>query len=134
MNKKFPDNIVFNYDKNKYDSNLKNFPTTVGSQKFEPIKVDSSSSYDASNYFNSKFKELKESYEKLVTEIQWTKILYESEYSFQPITGQNYFLYENKENKYFLSLIQPHQWEKKFIGVFSLQNNGTWKKIIQNEK
>lgn len=134
MNKKIPDNIVFNYDTNKYDSNLKNFPTTVGSQKFDPIKVDSSSSYDASNYFNSKFKELKESYEKLVTEIQWTKILYESEYSFQPITGENYFLYEKKDNKYFLSLIQPHQWEKKFIGIFCLQNNGTWKKIISNEK
>ena len=129
MNKKLPDNIVFNYENNEYDSNLKEFPTNVGSQNFKPIKVDSTSSYNASNYFNSKFKELKERYEELITEMQWTKMLYESEYSFQPITGKNYFLYKKKNDKYFLSLIQPDQWNKKFIGAFTLQNNGTWKKI-----
>ena len=65
MNKKLPDNIVFNYENNEYDTNLKEFPTNVGSQNFKPLKVDSTSSYNASNYFNSKFKELKERYEEL---------------------------------------------------------------------
>ena len=64
MKKKYPDNIVFDYEKENYDSNVKNFPTTIGSPNFEPLKIDTTSTYEATNYFNSKFNELKESYEK----------------------------------------------------------------------
>lgn len=133
MKKKYPDQIVFDYEKQIYDSNLKNFPTTIGSPNFKPLIIDKSSTYNARNYFNSRFEELKKEYEELLFEMNWTKILYESEYSFQPITGKNYHLYKKKNNSYFLSIIEPNQWNKKFIGTFCLQNNGTWKKIEQNE-
>jgi hypothetical protein len=33
--KKLPDNIVYNEDIQKFDANIKHYPTTVGSQKFE---------------------------------------------------------------------------------------------------
>ena len=66
--------------------------------------------------------------------MNWTKIIYESEYSFQPITGKKYHLYKKKNNSYFLSIIEPNQWNKEFIGTFILQNNGTWKKIEQNDQ
>ena len=133
MKKKYPDQIVFDYDKQIYDSNIKKFPTTIGSPNFKPLKIDNSSTYNAKNYFNSRFEELKKEYEELLLEMNWTKILYDSEYSFQPITGKNYYLYKKKNNSYFLSLIEPNQWNKNFIGTFCLQNNGTWKKIEQNE-
>ena len=133
MKKKHPDNIVFDYEKENYDSNIKNFPTTIGSPNFKPLKIDSTSTYEATNYFNSKFNELKESYEKLITEAKWTKMIYNAEYSFQPICGKFYHLYKKNNSKYFLSLIEPNQWNKEFIGTFCLQNNGTWKKIEKDE-
>ena len=106
MKKKYPDNIVFDYEKENYDSNVKNFPTTIGSPNFEPLKIDTTSTYEATNYFNSKFNELKESYEKLITEAKWTKMIYNSEYSFQPICGKLYHLYKKNNSKFFLSLIE----------------------------
>ena len=47
MKKKYPDNIVYNEESDKFDANLKQYPTTVGSQKFEPINVDKSDSIKA---------------------------------------------------------------------------------------
>ena len=54
MKKKYPDNIVYNYELNKFDANLKPYPTTVGSQGFEPIKVNKNTSVSANKYFESK--------------------------------------------------------------------------------
>ena len=129
MKKKYPDNIVYNEDTDKFDANLKSYPTTVGSQKFEPIKVDKSDSYKADNYFDSRLKELKEEYQKLVEEYNWTRLVYESEYSFQPLLGEEYFLYERENKNLFLSLIKPNEWNKKCVGGFKLMNNGKWDKV-----
>ena len=68
--------------------------------------------------------------------MNWTKIIYDSEYSFQPITGKNYYLYKKKNNSYFLSLIEPNQWNKNFIGTFILKTMERGKKLnkmINNE-
>ena len=131
MKKKHPDNIVFNYDSESYDASKRTFPTTVGSQNFDPIKLDKSTSVQANNFFESKFKELKDSYQKLVDEYNWNKIIYESEYSFQPIIGQVYHLYQRDDEKksLFLSLIGPKEWNLLFIGSFKLLSNNKWEKI-----
>lgn len=132
MKKKHPDNIVFNYDSDSYDASKRTFPTTVGSQNFEPIKLDKSTSVQANNFFESKFKELKDSYQKLVDEYNWNKIIYESEYSFQPIIGQVYHLYQRENQTYWLSIINPTDWNKKHIGSFKLLTNGKWEEV-QND-
>jgi hypothetical protein len=79
--KKYPDNVVYNNDSNTFDANIKEYPTTVGSQKFEPI------------------------------------------------LGEQYHLYENNNSTLFLSLIEPNQWDKVYIGTFVLLNNGKWDKV-----
>ena len=38
-------------------------------------------------YFNEKFKELKDSYEKLLSDFNWNKLIFESDISFTPIIG-----------------------------------------------
>ncbi len=129
MKKKYPDQIVYNEETDKFDANLKSYPTTVGSQKFEPIKVDKSDSYKADNYFDSRLKELKEEYRKLVEEYNWTSLVYESEYNFQPLVGEPYYLYEKKNKDLFLSLIEPTQWNQTYVGTFKLSNNGKWEKL-----
>ena len=67
--KKYPDNIVYNEESGEFDANLKSYPTTVGSQKFEPINVDKSDSIKADKYFKSRLDELRDEYKKLVEEM-----------------------------------------------------------------
>ena len=129
MKKEYPDNVVYNKGSNTFDAKLKSYPTTVGSQKFEPIVVDKSDSIKANKYFESRLNELKEEYKKLVDEYEWTSLVYKSTYSFQPILGESYHLYENNNKDLFLSLIEPTQWDKVYIGTFKLLNNGKWEKV-----
>ena len=129
MEEKLPDNIVFNYETEKFDASQRSYPTSVGSVNFEPLVVDKSSSATANHYFNSKLNELKEEYKKLVEEYNWTKLVYESTYSFQPLIGHEYHLYKKESNQLFLSLIEPSQWDQEYVGTFKLLNNGKWEKI-----
>ena len=130
MKKEYPDNIVYNKESGEFDAKLKSYPTTVGSQKFEPIEVDKSDSLKANKYFESRLNELKGEYKKLVDEYEWTSLVYKSNYSFQPTLGEPYHLYHNVEtDKLFLSLIEPSQWDKVYIGTFRLLNNGKWEKV-----
>ena len=130
MKKEYPDNIVYDNESGEFDAKLKSYPTTVGSQKFEPIVVDKSDSIKANKYFESRLNELKGEYKKLVGEYEWTSLVYKSNYSFQPILGEPYHLYHNVEiDKLFLSLIGPTQWDKIYMGTFILLNNGKWEKV-----
>ena len=129
MKKKYPDNIVYNETTGKFDANLKNYPTTVGSQKFEPIVVDKSEGIKADRFFNSRLTELKKEYELLVSKYVDTKLVYGSDYNFQPIVGETYHIYERKNGSKFLSMISPDDWKQEYVGSFILLNNGTWEKL-----
>ena len=61
MKKKYPDNIVYNYETQEFDASKKEYPTSVGAQKFETIKVDKSDSLKANKYFESRLNELRTS-------------------------------------------------------------------------
>ena len=126
MKKKYPDNIVYDNKLQKFDANIKPYPTSVGSQAFEPIKVDKSTSISANHYFNSRLEELREEYKKLIQEYNWTKLVYESSYAFQPIVGHTYHMYEKKDKSLWLSLIGPDEWNQPYVGSFQLQTDGKW--------
>ena len=127
--KKYPDNIVYDYKLDKFDANIKSYPTSVGAPGFEPIKVDKSSSVSANHYFESRLNELKEEYKKLIQEYNWTKLVYEATYNFQPIVGHVYYLYEKKDKPLWLSVISPDEWNQPYVGSFKLQTDGKWEKI-----
>ena len=129
MKKKYPDNIVYDYKLEKFDANIKPYPTSVSAPGFAPIKVNKSTSINANHYFESKLNELRDEYKKLVEEYNWTKLVYESTYSFQPLIGHEYHLYKKESNQLFLSLIEPSQWDQEYVGTFKLLNNGKWEKI-----
>ena len=134
MKKKYPDNIVYDNKLQKFDANIKPYPTSVGSQAFEPIKVDKSTSVSANHYFNSRLEELREEYKKLIQEYNWTRLVYEADYSFQPIVGHTYHLYEKKDKSLWLSLIGPNEWNQPYVGSFKLQTDGKWEKISYENK
>ena len=105
--KKYPDNIVYNDKLQKFDANVKPYPTSVGSQAFEPIKVDKSTSVVANHYFNSRLEELREEYKKLIQEYRpWGKyeILHEEKnYKVKKITvkpgGRLSYQYHHKRSE-----------------------------------
>jgi len=73
--------------------------------------------------------EIKKEYETLLNEYGDTKLVYESDYNFQPILGEMYHLYERIDGSKFLSIISPKEWNQKHIGSFILLNNGTWERL-----
>ena len=62
------------------------------------------------------------------------KIIYESEFSFQPIIGEIYYLYQKENKSYWLSIVSPENWNKKYIGSFKLLTNGKWEKVSKDER
>ena len=128
MSKKIPDNVVFN--DGKFDANTKNYPTTISAPSFAPISIDRSDSIKADKYFSSRLNELKSEYENLVNEYKWSNIIYNALYNFQPMLGEPYYLYLNDDNKHFLSIIEPSEWNQTYVGTFKLLNNGKWEKVI----
>lgn len=76
--------------------------------------------------FEDKFEELKKEYQKLVDEYQWNDMVYGSKFSFEPVYGKIYHLYYGSDEKIFLSLISPNEWERKYIGSFKYNYDNKW--------
>ena len=91
--------------------------------------VDKSDALKADKYFNKRLGELKEEWDKLVGEYESTRLIYETKYSFQPILGEVYHIYMGNDGKSFLSLINPNEWDREYLGSYRLNTNGTWEKI-----
>lgn len=127
--KKYPDNVVFNEETDKFDANTKQYPTTIGSQKFEVTQIDKSESIKASKYFDKRLAELKKEWEELVDDYQATNLVYGTDYNFQPSLGEVYHIYKDRNNKDFLSIINPNEWDREYVGSYMLNSNGVWEKL-----
>ena len=80
-------------------------------------------------YFETKFNEIKDDYKKLIENFEWNKLVYASDYKFEPEKGKVYFLYQKENETLFLSLIEPEMWDKIFIGAFKLDSENMWIKL-----
>jgi hypothetical protein len=125
MSDKLPDSFVV-------DRFIKSYPTEIGSQPFEPDNIDLfrlDKTNNLKNHYLAKFEELKKQYISVMEDIKTNERLYKAKYSFQPIVGQNYYLYSLSNKEDFLSIISPREWgTRKFnlIGMFQLQTDGRW--------
>jgi len=127
MKKKKPDLVADNPGLLPYGSN-------VGAPAIKPDDIDSwrrTNVIRANNYFESKFVELKQDYQKLIEEYRWTDLIYKAKYSFEPIIGKIYYLYlKNDNDELFLSLIAPNEWKisSTYIGAFKFDSKNKWEK------
>ena len=135
MKSKIPDNVVFS-EENGYNANVLAYPTSVGAPA---IKMDNVVDWknigirNVNREFESKFNELKAEYEKLMQEFEWNEIIYNSKYSFEPVIGEVYHLYQSNDGSYFLSLIHPSQWNKEFIGSFMINSDKKWVHVTSTQ-
>ena len=122
---KKPDNVAENPGLLPYGSNL-------GAPSIKPNDISiwkQKGVLKVNREFETRFEELKFEYLKLIDEFRWNDLVYNSKYSFEPIIGETYHLYENSKEEMFLSMIQPTEWNQKHIGSFQLDSKNKWIKI-----
>ena len=94
-------------------------------------KWESDAVKSVNDHFSQRFDEIKKEYSKLIDEFKWNDLVYKSNYSFKPIQGNTYHLYQKDDDSksLFLSIIDPSEWDMLFIGSFKLLSNNKWEKI-----
>jgi hypothetical protein len=130
-NKK-PDNVVFNTETQKYDASLKPYGTSVGAPIIIPtdtVAWKNRSINKINHKVTAKYLELKAEYENMIQEFEYNKLIFNAKFSFEPIIGEVYHLYQRENNESFLSLISPEQCNFKSIGSFYLNAGQIWEKI-----
>jgi len=131
MEKQKPDNIVFSED-NGYNANLLPYGTTVGAPAIKTDDVvawKTRGIHQVNKEFEGKFNELKEEYKKLMEEYEWNDLVYNSKFSFEPVVGEIYHMYNSNNGINFLSLIGPNEWNKEHIASFKLNSDKKWIKL-----
>ena len=99
------------------------------------IRTTDISSYKQKNliktnhYFEARYEEIKEEYRKLLQAYEWNKLVYNSEFRFEPIKGHTYHLYQQKDETLFLSLIAPDEWNQVYVGSFRMDSDDKWTKV-----
>ena len=68
-------------------------------------------------------------HKKLIETYKWNELVYNSEFRFEPIKGNVYHLYQKEDEKLFLSLIGPDEWDQIFIGSFRMDSDDKWTKV-----
>ena len=125
MSKNIPDQVADNPSTLPYASN-------VGAPSIKPSNLTSFKQeklLKTNKYFSSRYEEIKEEYKKLMETFEWNQLIYNSHFSFKPEKGETYHLYQRNDQKLFLSIIAPSEWNEIYIGSFRLDSNDKWEKV-----
>lgn len=127
-----PDQVVFNKDTQKYDASLKPYATNVGAPAIQVINNSpwkNRNVHKANQKIQAKYLELKAEYDKMMEELKYNNLVYGARFNFEPIIGETYHLYRDKNQEPFLSIIAPEYCNFDFLGSFLLNSEQIWKKI-----
>lgn len=131
MEKKIPDNVVYNPETETYDASIKPYATSVGAPVIttaDTVSWKNRSINKVNHKVKAKYLELKAEYEKLMEEFEFNNLIFNSKFNFEPNTGDVYHLYERKNGETFLSIIAPHECNFKSLGSYYLNADQTWEK------
>ena len=104
----------------------------VGAPAIRPDDVDTWKNEKVAktnHYFETRYNEIKEEYKKLIEAYEWNKLVYGSDFKFEPVKGDTYYLYQRESGTLFLSLVEPQYNKWIFIGAFKLDSNDKWEKV-----
>jgi len=134
--KKKPDNVVFDTESQTYDAALKSYATSVGAPVItttDTLAWKNRSINKINHKVKTKYHELKKEYEKLMQEYEYNQLIFNANFSFEPIIGEIYHLYKKDKGGTFLSLIAPNQCNFEPLGSFYLNAEQIWQKIENND-
>lgn len=126
---KKPDQVVYNEETDKYEAGLLPYATNSGAPKITPTDLTgwkNSNVSKVNHQIKTEYDELKTQYEKLMAQFEYNNLIYSAEFSFEPIVGQVYHLYEKKNGNIFLSIISPNECNFQFKGSFKLNEDKMW--------
>lgn len=106
------------------------YPTSTLSPNITPPDLSSFKSRNITEVereLSQKLDAIRQEYIGVIDAFNWNKMIYESNFGFEPVIGQDYHLYREGEG-FQLSMIEPKKWRTKtFVGTFRLTANGQWK-------
>ena len=129
---KKPDLVVFDEDTQQYNAAVIPYATSTSSPVIKPLNTATwrNDGVDRVNkQFKSKFDELKKEYEAMMVQFEYNDLVYNAKFNFEPIIGEVYFLYNDKNEESFLSIIQPDQCNFNYLGSFRLNSQKMWEKL-----
>lgn len=134
---KKPDLVVFNEETQQYDAALKPYGTSSSAPAIKPLNTATWRNDGVSRVnkkIKSEFEEVKKQYEMLMEKFRYNDLVYNSKFSFEPNIGEIYFLYRNKKEETFLSIIEPAQCNFEHLGSFRLNSDKMWEKVEQSNE
>ncbi len=132
MQKKKPDNIVFNEEENRYDASLKPYATNIGAPAItttDTVAWKNTNIHKVNKQVKAKYDELKAEYDILMKQFEYNNLIYSAKINFEPIAGQIYHLYKNKKQEPFLSIIGPAECNFDHLGTFRLNADKMWESL-----
>lgn len=69
--------------------------------------------------------------EEVKKRVVFSQLIYDAEMGFEPLIGHHYYLYERKNGKHVLSMVQPKDWGRSipfqaFVAEVKLLSDHTW--------
>lgn len=104
------------------------YPASRLAAKIVPQDLTSFKSYGITRVereLQQEMVELREAYMKIIDAFNWNKLIYEAHFSFEPVIGELYHLYEINGKRQ-LSMIEPQGWHQKWLGTFRLNADRRW--------
>lgn len=131
---KKPDLVVFDEEKQRYDAAFRPYATSVGAPQ---IKLPnngtwkSSQIYKANKHLKAKYESIKAEYNALVKVMEYNELVTNAKFTFEPLIGETYHLYNNTRQEPFLSIIEPNSCNFEYLGSFRLTSDYLWEKVEQ---
>jgi hypothetical protein len=129
---KKPDLVVFDTETQQYDAAIKLYATSASSPVIKPLNTATwrnDGVERVNKQFKSKFDELKKEYEAMMEQFEYNDLVYNAKFNFEPIIGEVYYLYNDKNEEPFLSIIHPDQCNFYYLGSFRLNSQKMWEKL-----
>ncbi len=132
MSNKKPDQVVYNEEEGRYDAALKPYATDTGAPvitipdtiAWKNINIDK-----VNKQVKAKYDELKAQYDTLIEEFEYNNLVYNAKFTFEPIVGEVYHLYNNRKKEPFLSIIAPIECSFEHLGTFRLNADKVWERL-----
>lgn len=129
---KRPDQVVFDEERQSYDAALKPYATDLGAPAIRLDDVGlwkNISTSKVSRHFRARFEEIRGQYERMVDEVRWNELVYNADFSFEPVVGETYHLYQGRDGRQFLSLIGPTEWKREHLASFTFSTDRMWVRL-----
>lgn len=129
---KKPDLVVYDEEKQRYDAAFRPYATNVGAPQ---IKLPNNGSwkssqiYKANKHLKAKYEAIKAEYEELVRVMEYNELVTNAKFTFEPLIGETYHLYNNAKKEPFLSIIDPNSCNFNYLGSFRLTSDYLWEKV-----